>query len=65
MKALSTRNENPSEASRPYDTNRDGFVMSEGAGALILESEDFAKKRGAKIYGYLIVQRSFQVVDGF
>jgi len=54
MKALSTRNENPSEASRPYDTNRDGFVMSEGAGALILESEDFAKKRGAKIYGYLI-----------
>ena len=54
MKALSTRNDLPEEASRPYDKDRDGFVMSEGAGALILESEDFAKKRGAKIYGYLI-----------
>ena len=54
MKALSTRNDSPSEASRPYDINRDGFVMSEGAGALILESEEFAKKRGAQIYGYLI-----------
>ena len=54
MKALSTRNDSPSEASRPYDINRDGFVMSEGAGALILESEEFAKKRGAKIYGYLV-----------
>ena len=54
MKALSTRNDSPREASRPYDISRDGFVMSEGAGALILEAENFAKKRGANIYGYLV-----------
>jgi 3-oxoacyl-[acyl-carrier-protein] synthase II len=54
MRALSTRNDEPTKASRPYDLARDGFVMSEGSGALILEEEQHALKRGAKIYGVLI-----------
>ncbi|MDK2838757.1 MAG: 3-oxoacyl-[acyl-carrier-protein] synthase [Thermosipho sp. (in: thermotogales)] len=49
MKALSTRNDEPKKASRPFDVERDGFVMAEGAGILILESEEFAKKRNANI----------------
>jgi 3-oxoacyl-[acyl-carrier-protein] synthase II len=53
MHALSTRNDDPSHASRPYDVNRDGFVMGEGAGILIIEDYEHAKKRGAKIYGEL------------
>ena len=51
MKALSTRNEEPTKASRPFDKNRDGFVLSEGAGIVVLEELEHAKKRGAKIYG--------------
>ena len=51
MKAMSTLNDNPSAASRPFDANRDGFVMGEGAGALVLEDYDHAIARGAKIYG--------------
>lgn len=50
MKALSTRNDSPAEASRPFDKDRDGFVMSEGSGMLILEDYEHAKARGAKIY---------------
>ncbi len=52
-KALSTYNENPEKASRPYDKDRDGFVMGEGAGSLILETLESAQARGAKIYGEL------------
>ena len=51
MKALSTRNDDPTAASRPFDKGRDGFVMAEGAGIVILEEYEAAKARGAKIYG--------------
>ncbi len=54
MHALSTRNESPETASRPFDATRDGFVLGEGAGAIILEEYEYAKARGAKIYAEVI-----------
>ena len=53
-RALSTRNDDPEGASRPWDRDRDGFVLSDGAGVVVLEEYEFARKRGARIYGELI-----------
>ncbi|MDX9710423.1 MAG: beta-ketoacyl-ACP synthase II [Trichloromonas sp.] len=54
MKALSTRNDDPAAASRPFDKGRDGFIMAEGAGIVVLEEYESAKKRGAKIYAEVV-----------
>jgi 3-oxoacyl-[acyl-carrier-protein] synthase II len=54
MKALSTRNDEPTRASRPFDQDRDGFVLAEGAAMIVLETEEHARRRGAKIYGEML-----------
>ena len=54
MHALSTRNDEPERASRPYDKGRDGFVLGEGAGVVVLESVEHARRRGARVYGELV-----------
>ncbi|MBP1728233.1 MAG: fabF-2 [Deltaproteobacteria bacterium] len=54
MKALSTNNDNPTEASRPFEKSRDGFILAEGAGIVVLEEYEAAKKRGAKIYAEVV-----------
>jgi 3-oxoacyl-[acyl-carrier-protein] synthase II len=67
MKAMSTRNDSPQTASRPFDKNRDGFIMGEGSGILVLESLEHAQARGARIYcelaGYAATCDAFHITQ--
>jgi 3-oxoacyl-[acyl-carrier-protein] synthase II len=67
MKAMSTRNDAPEKASRPFDRNRDGFIMGEGSGVVVLESLEHAQKRGARIYcelaGYAATCDAFHITQ--
>jgi 3-oxoacyl-[acyl-carrier-protein] synthase II len=67
MKAMSTRNDEPEKASRPFDKNRDGFIMGEGSGVVVLESFEHAKARGARIYcelaGYAATSDAFHITQ--
>ena len=63
LSALSTQNERPAEAAKPFSKNRDGFVMAEGAGALVLESYEAARARGARILG--VIEGCGEMADAF